>query len=60
VQEDEVLKSGTSTSTSTSASEGGAEVEKLKTELEAKKKEITNLKVRIPLLIGKVRGRTVC
>jgi len=38
VQEDEVLKSSTST-------EGGnAEVDKLKTELEAKKKEIINLK----------------
>ena len=39
MQEDEVLKSSTST-------EGGnAEVDKLKTEPEAKKKEIINLKV---------------
>ena len=52
IQEDEVLKSATS-----SAEGGGnnAEVEKLKTELEAKKKEIINLKVAYANLIVYLR-----
>jgi hypothetical protein len=44
IQEDEVLKSSTNTS-----SEAGAEIEKLKKELEAKTKEAQNLKVLPPL-----------
>jgi hypothetical protein len=57
VQQDEGVKSST-----TNAESGGAEVDKLKADLEAKKKEITNLKVssRHIIIISSSRCTSGC